>query len=186
MLQQLLLFLLVTYASSNHFRYVRQADISIFFRMKNIYETVFILSGGSISWDIGENYFDENSSTVSVRVYQRYSWRLSWRSTKCDASTTASGSVLIGEEHLLRASHGYGTSESLSYENILTQVLCTDCSDRDNYISGEKYTILQLPINKRITYTYAHCCWIRLLSHSFDPAYSLNVVIDTQRRVDGK
>ncbi len=152
---------------------------------------VLFCSGGSVSWDIRESDYINGSSTVPVRVYQRHSWRRSaapsfWGTPLCDTSTIASGTSLIGENSLICGSYDCYTSVSYLYQSISTQVLCTDFSVDYDYASGEKYTTLQLPINKRLTYTYESCCWIGLLPVNDTPSWELNLVIDTHRRVNGK
>ncbi len=163
----------------------------LLFQRPIIDETGFIFSGGSVSWDIRESDYVNGSSTVPVRVYQRHSWRRSaapsfWNQPLCTAATIADGTALLGESSLVCQSSDCYTSISYLYQSISTQVLCTDFSEEYDYASGEKYTIIQLPINKRLNYTFASCCWIPLLPDQSGPDWRLNVVIDTYPRVNGK
>jgi hypothetical protein len=151
----------------------------------------FIFSGGSVSWDIRQSDYVNGSSTVPVRVSQRHSWRRSaapsfWGTPECDVATIANRSALLGEGSLICSSYDCYSSVSNLYGSISTQVLCTDFSVDYDYASGENDTILQLPIDKRLTYVYSSCCWIGLLPDSNTPPWTLTVVIDTHRRIDGK
>jgi hypothetical protein len=109
-----------------------------------------------------------------------------WNAPECDTSTIANRTALLGENFLVCESNGCSTSVSNLYRSIPTQVLCTDFSVDYDYASGEKYTTLQLPINERLTYTYASCCWIGLLPNNDTPSWGLNLIIDTHRKLNGK
>jgi hypothetical protein len=131
------------------------------------------------------------SPTVPVRFYQRHSWRRSaapsfWNKSLCSRSTIDDGTALLGENYLVCTSRECIDSEIVPYQTISAQVLCTDFSEDYDYASGEKYTILQIPIDKRLTYAYQSCCWISLLPLQETPSWTLNLVVNTHRRVDGK
>ncbi len=125
-----------------------------------------------------------------MRVHQRHSWRRSaapsfWGAPVCSASTIANGTALLGENYFYCNSHDCLNSVSYTDQSISTQVLCTDFSEDYDYASGEKYTMLQLPINKTFVYTFSSCCWIPLLPQLDTPDWILNLVINTHRRIDG-
>ena len=133
----------------------------------------------------------EGSPTVPVRIYQRHSWRRSaapsfWNKPLCSESTKTDGTAWLGENDLVCTSKECINSETSLYPSISAQVLCTDFDEAFDYASGENYTLLQLPINKRLTYTYESCCWISLLPLQNTPSWTLNLVINTYRRVDEK
>ena len=126
-----------------------------------------------------------------MRIYQRQSWRRSgashfWGKPLCSRDTIADGTALLGENYLRCTSRECMGSETVIYQAISAQVLCTDFSAEYDYASGENYTILQIPIDKRLTYAYQSCCWIGLIPREETPSWSLNLVINTHRRIDGK
>lgn len=103
----------------------------------------------------------------------------------CDWDTKANKTALLGDGALICSSTSCNTVPYV-YQSISTQVLCTDFSVDYDSASGEKYTTLQLPINQRLIFKYASCCWIGLLPYNYEPDWALTLIIDTNRRVDGK
>ena len=69
---------------------------------------------------------------------------------------------------------------------ISATVRCTDFNEEFDYSSGENSTTVSLPLNKRIEYLYASCCWIPLLPPDSESNWSLKLIINTQRRSNGK
>jgi len=139
-------------------------------------------SGGSSYWFTLKE--DSNSTTVAVRIYNRQSWRNSALLSPCtnDASNT---SELIGDGAYECKTNS--CSELSNRQKLVTAaVSCTDYDDQFDYATGEKYTTLYLPPNRRFNYTFQSCCWISLLSNSGEPDWSLNMMINTYRRLDGK
>jgi len=150
-----------------------------------------MFSGGSVSWNIRQSDYIVNSSTVSVRIHQRHSWRRSaapsfWAKPMCSYPTIANGSAILGESSLICTSYECYTSVSYVNQYISTEVLCTDLKEEYDYASEEKYTAITLPINKRLTYRFESCCWIPLLPIGDTPSWGLTLIINTNRRVDGK
>lgn len=91
---------------------------------------------------------------------------------------------MIGEGSL-KGSYLSGSSTN-SLPIINASVPCTDFNEAYDYSSGEDLIPRMMPSNKRIEYYYKGCCWIPLLSPDTDEAWSLRMVINTQRRSDGK
>lgn len=150
-----------------------------------------IHSGGTISWNIRGSDYVNGSSTIQVRVNQRHAWRRSaapsfWSQPLCSASTIAAGTALLGQGSFECTSLVCNTSVSSTYRSISTDVLCTDFNEIYDHASGESSVVIQLPINKRLLYTYTDCCWIGLLPNNSQPGWALNLIIDTNRRLDGK
>jgi hypothetical protein len=147
-------------------------------------------SGGSISWDIRQSDYTNGSASVNVRLYQRHSWRRSaaltfWSKPLCDASTIANGTALLGDGYLVCQSQECPRWYAASFESLSVQVSCTDFSDVYDFASGEKYSILPLPINGQFIYSYESCCWIDS-STGASSSWALKVMINTYRRVNGK
>lgn len=158
---------------------------------KIIYKTPLICSGGVLRYDIRTADYVNGSPTVPVRFYQRHSWRRSaaltfWNKSLCSADTIADRTAWLGENYLICTSRECIDSETVAYQAISAEVLCTDFSEQFDFASGEKYTTLEIPINKRLTYAYRSCCWINLLPLQDTPSWSLNLAINTNRRLDGK
>lgn len=144
-----------------------------------------------IRYDIRTDDYVDGSPSVPVRIYQRHSWRRSaapsfWNKPLCSRDTIANGTALLGENYLKCTSPECIDSETVNYQAISAQVLCTDFSAEYDFASGESYALLQIPINKRLTYAYQACCWINLIPLQETPSWSLNLVINTNRRLDGK
>jgi hypothetical protein len=68
---------------------------------------------------------------------------------------------------------------------INAEVRCTDYNEEFDYSSGENSTTVLLPLNKQIEYFYQGCCWISLLPPDLGSNWSLKLIINTNRRLDG-
>jgi hypothetical protein len=69
--------------------------------------------------------------------------------------------------------------------SIDARVRCTDYNEEFDYSSGETSTMVLLPANSRIEYLYFGCCWIALLPPDIASSWSLRLVVNTYRRLDG-
>jgi hypothetical protein len=119
-----------------------------------------------------------NNQEILVRITQRHSWRHSYYF--CN-NTSPSSADIIGEDILIDK----GSSSSL-IRSISAKVRCTDYNEEYDYSSGESSTSILLPINRLIEYVYSSCCWIPLLLPDKGLDWSLKLVINTNRRLDGK
>lgn len=149
-----------------------------------------IFSGGTIHWSIRQDDYIPATNSVAVRLTQRHSWRRSaavsfWNTPMCDAGTISNGTALIGEDFLICRSPDCAYINGYSNRTISTQLLCTDFSIDFDYASGEKETMLVLPVNRRFEYSFASCCWIPLLQVGAAD-WAVNLVINTHRRLDGR
>ncbi|CAF1121256.1 unnamed protein product, partial [Didymodactylos carnosus] len=158
--------------------------------------------GGSISWSVDP--LQPTHDSVLIRISQRHSFRRTYStSTFCDQQTITAGGV-IGEGSLECGYNCPGANNGIDYENITDVTVatpwkkisivssvsglvpCTDYSELYDYSSGEGETIVTIPTDVRFNYTYASCCWISLLTISAGEGWSLNLVIDTHRRRNGR
>jgi hypothetical protein len=142
----------------------------------------FYYRGGSISWtirSIPENL--ANTTEIPVRITQRHSWR---RSQYFCNNTNPNSGDFIGENFLIGSRKNQLLSMPIPLVNASVQ--CTDFNAEFDYSSGETSTTVLLPVNDRIQYTYSSCCWIPLLVSDAHSDWSLKIVIDTNRRLDGK
>jgi hypothetical protein len=125
-----------------------------------------------------------NSSQVAVYVTQRHSWRRSFSDQHyCNNTNPISGNI-IGEGTLDKNPSATSIA-SLTVPSINATVRCTDFDAHFDYSSGESTTNVLLPINKRIEYIYAGCCWITLLPPDSESSWSLKLVVNTYPRPDG-
>ncbi len=121
-----------------------------------------------------------NNEKISVQITQRHSWRRSV--FFCNDTDPSSGDILGGDILI----HNPNSSRySLEIPSIDTSVRCTDYNEEFDYSSGESSTTVLLPINQRIEYFYAGCCWITLLPPDSESDWSLKFIINTNRRSDG-
>jgi hypothetical protein len=133
---------------------------------------------------------DDNSGNMTIKnqilvqITQRHSWR---RSAWFCNNTSPSFGDIIGEGILTNTLNSTinSTLNSSRIPLIDNRVRCTDYSEQFDYSSGESSTTVSLPVNSKINYFYAGCCWIPLLSPDTESDWNLKFIINTNRRADG-
>ena len=118
-----------------------------------------------------------------MQIRQRYAWRPDIGFQTLCNNTSIANQGLIGSYSDFLGCVGGGSCRN--FTSLPATVICTDFSPILNYSSGERYSVLTLPVNRSFVIGFYGSAWIRLALKGYGD-WQVTGRIDLTVRPDGK